>query len=230
MVDSASRVFNGDLNQIIDDIRREHEQTIDSINLDRVTFAGWDASEPNKAAEVAKEFADYINEHKDEIIALSIFFDQPYRRRELTYDMIKGLLEKLKKDRPALAPIKVWQAYAELDGVKGTSTQSELTAIVALIRRATGIDKNLTPYDQTIRRNFQNWILKKHQGTTPKFTEEQMNWLRMIRNHVANSFHIEKEDLDFAPFDSAGGLGKMWQLFGEDTDRLIQELNEELAA
>lgn len=230
LVDSASRVFNGDLNQIIDDIRREHEQTIDSINLDRVTFAGWDASEPNKAAEVAKEFADYINEHKDEIIALSIFFDQPYRRRELTYDMIKGLLEKLKKDRPALAPIKVWQAYAELDGVKGTSTQSELTAIVALIRRATGIDKNLTPYDQTIRRNFQNWILKKHQGTTPKFTEEQMNWLRMIRNHVANSFHIEKEDLDFAPFDSAGGLGKMWQLFGEDTDRLIQELNEELAA
>ena len=230
LVDNASRVFNGDLNQIIDDIRREHEQTIDSVNLDRVTFAGWDASEPNKAAEVAKEFADYINEHKDEIIALSIFFDQPYRRRELTYDMIKGLLEKLKKDRPVLAPIKVWQAYAELDGVKGTSTQSELTAIVALIRRATGIDKTLTPYDQTIRRNFQNWILKKHQGTTPKFTEEQMNWLRMIRSHVANSFHIEKEDLDFAPFDSAGGLGKMWQLFGEDTDKLIQELNEELAA
>jgi len=230
LVEQAASVFNGDLNQIIDDIRREHEQTIDSINLDRVTFAGWDASEPDKAAGVVKEFVEYINEHKDEIIALSIFFDQPYRRRELTYDMIKGLLEKLKKDRPVLAPVKVWQAYAELDGVKGTSTQSELAAIVALIRRATGIDKTLTPYDQTIRRNFQNWILKKHQGATPKFTEEQMNWLRMIRNHIANSFHIEKEDLDFAPFDSAGGLGKMWQLFGEDTEKLISELNEELAA
>lgn len=230
LVDNASAVFSGELNKLIEEIRREHEQTIDSINLDRVTYAGWDAAEPGKAAEVVKEFADYISENKDEIIALSIFFDQPYRRRELTYEMIKGVLEKLKKDKPALAPVKIWQAYAELDTVKGASPQSELTAIVALIRRAAGIDKALTPYDQTVRRNFKNWVLKRHQGTSSKFTEEQMNWLRMIRNHITSSFHIEKDDLDFAPFDSAGGLGKFWQLFGEETDKLIQELNEELAA
>lgn len=230
LVDNASKVFTGELNVLIEEIRREHEQTIDSINLDRVTFAGWDANEPGKAGEVTKEFVEYINQHKDEIVALSIFFDQPYRRRELTYEMIKTLLDKLKKDKPSLAPARIWQAYAELDGIKGTSPQSELTAIVALIRRATGIDKALTPYDQTVRRNFQNWVLKKHQGTTPKFSEEQMDWLRMIRNHIASSFHVEKSDLDFAPFDSAGGLGKMWQLFGDDTDKLIQELNEELAA
>ena len=33
-----------------------------------------------------------------------------------------------------------------------------------------------------------------------------------------------------APFDSAGGLGKMFQLFGDKMDPLIAELNEVLVA
>ena len=230
LVDRATGVFTGELNTLIENIRREHEQTIDSINLDRVLFAGWDAADPGKANEVVNEFSEYIKEHKDQILALSIFFGQPYRRRELTYAMVREILDKLRKDKPALAPVKIWQAYAELDGQKGTSPQSELTAIVALIRRAIGIDKALTPYDQVVRKNFQNWVLRRHRGAGQKFTEEQMNWLRMIRDHIASSFHIEKDDLDYAPFDSAGGLGNFWRLFGEGTDRLIQELNEELAA
>jgi type I restriction enzyme R subunit len=230
MVGHASEVFTGELNNLIENIRRDHEQTIDSINLDRLLFAGWDDANSSKASEVANEFSEYIKEHKDQIIALSIFFDQPYRRRELTYEMVKEVLDRLRKDKPGLAPVKIWQAYAELDGVKGTSPQSELSAIVALIRRATGIDKALTPYDHVVRRNFQNWVLRRHQGANHKFTEEQMNWLRMIRDHIASSFHLEKDDLDLAPFDSAGGLGNFWRLFGEETDRVIQDLNEELAA
>ncbi|MBL3600353.1 MAG: hypothetical protein JMN25_10855 [gamma proteobacterium endosymbiont of Lamellibrachia anaximandri] len=41
---------------------------------------------------------------------------------------------------------------------------------------------------------------------------------------------IERDDLEMAPFDSQGGLGKMFQLFGADMDSLIDEMNEELAA
>ena len=52
----------------------------------------------------------------------------------------------------------------------------------------------------------------------------------MIRDHVSTSFHLERDDLDMAPFDSMGGLGKMFQLFGERTDPLIAQLNEALAA
>jgi len=32
------------------------------------------------------------------------------------------------------------------------------------------------------------------------------------------------------PFNKNGGLGKMWQLFGEQTEEIINELNEVLAA
>ena len=52
----------------------------------------------------------------------------------------------------------------------------------------------------------------------------------MIKDYVATSFHIEKDDFDLSPFNAEGGLGKLWQLFGDQTDDIIQELNEALAA
>jgi len=230
LISEVSKEFSGELNTAIETIRREHEQTIDNYNIDEVTKAEWDKESAGGAEDIVREFSDYISHHKDEIIALSIFYDQPKRRRELAYGMIKDLLAKLKSDKPKLAPVRVWQAYSYLDNYHGSAPNTELTALVSLIRRATGVDESLTPYDQTVRRNFQNWIMKKHQGAGEKFNEEQMDWLRMIRNHVASSFHVEKDDLDYAPFDSKGGLGKMWKLFGEGMDELIDELNEALAA
>ena len=57
-----------------------------------------------------------------------------------------------------------------------------------------------------------------------------MQWLQMIRDHVVSSFHFERDDLEMAPFDGQGGLGKMYQLFGNGMDGMIEELNEVLAA
>jgi type I restriction enzyme R subunit len=52
----------------------------------------------------------------------------------------------------------------------------------------------------------------------------------MIKDHVVSSYHIEIEDLDYTPFDSQGGRGKMHQLFGNDMNDIINELNGILAA
>ncbi|TXK20952.1 type I site-specific deoxyribonuclease, partial [Pontibacter qinzhouensis] len=84
-------------------------------------------------------------------------------------------------------------------------------------------------YNKTVDRNFQDWVFKKQAGTL-KFTEEQMAWLRMIKEYIANSFHIDRDDFELSPFNAHGGLGKLWQLFGEKTDEILNELNEELAA
>ena len=35
---------------------------------------------------------------------------------------------------------------------------------------------------------------------------------------------------DYSPFDAQGGLDKMHELFGEDMDKVIEELNEGLVA
>ena len=43
---------------------------------------------------------------------------------------------------------------------------------------------------------------------TQWFTNEQMDWLRLIKEHIVSSYHIELDDLDFTPFDGQGGKGK----------------------
>ena len=143
--------------------------------------------------------------------------------------MIRALLDKLKGDKPLLAPLRVWKAYALLDDYRGQRPDKELAALVALIRRVCGIDKTLSPYAETVRRNFQSWIMTRHSGSGEKFNDQQMAWLRMIRDHVATSFHLDRDDLEMSPFDAQGGLGRMHQLFGSQMSSVIDELNQALA-
>lgn len=230
LVGEAAKVFNGELIELLDNIRRDKEQTIDHENLDSVLRAEWDGDAKENAQALVQDFQEYLEANRDIIEALTIFYSQPARRREITYDMIKQVMDKLRGDKPKLAPLRVWRAYAVLDEYKGENPATELTALVSLIRRACGIDKSVSRYSETVRRNFQNWIMKHHSGGQQKFNKEQMEWLHMIRDHIINSFHIEKNDLETAPFDANGGMGKMYQLFGEKMDSLIDELNEVLAA
>ena len=225
----AAKVFTGELNEYIENVRKAHEQRIDLSNPDEVIEIGWDKDNKEKANELVKDFTRWMQQYKDELMALQIFYNQPFRRRELTYTMIKEVLEKLQNDKPMLAPMNVWRAYEALEQCNG-SPRNELTAIVSLIRKVSGLDATLTAYDKTVDKNFQDWAFKKQAGNAPKFTEEQMQWLRMIKDYVTNSFHIEKEDFDLNPFNALGGLGKMWQLFGDKTEEIINELNEALAA
>lgn len=229
ILDEAAKVFTGELNEYIENVRKALEQKIDSVNPDEVIYAGWEKDSVSKAKELVNGFTAWMEQNRDELTALQIFYNQPYRRRELTYTMIKDVLEKLRLDRPMLAPLIVWRAYEALGQCNG-SPRNELTAIVSLIRNITGIDASLTSFDKTVDKNFREWVFKKQAGSAPKFSEEQMQWLRMIKEYVANSFHIDKDDFDLNPFNALGGLGRMWQLFGVQTDDIINELNEILAA
>jgi type I restriction enzyme, R subunit len=230
LVGAAANVFTGPLINLLDGIRREKEQTIDHDNLDRVIEASWSGDAKQNAEALTRDFASYLEEHRDQIEALTIFFSQPARRSEVTYAMISSLLTTLKADRPKLAPLRVWRAYALLDEYKGSDPANELTALVALVRRVCGLDQKIAPYADTVRRNFQTWILKRHSGSGEKFTGGQLEWLHMIRDHIATSIQIDRDDLDRAPFDSKGGLGRLYQLFGAGTNNVIKELNEALTA
>ena len=230
LVRDAASVFNGELIELIDSIRRDKEQTIDHDNLDTVLRAEWEGDAHENAEAMAQDFRQYLEANRDEIEALTIFYAQPHRRRELTYTMIREVFDRLKNDKPLLAPLRVWQAYILLDEYKGQQPATELSALVALIRRVCGIDAMVSPYSETVRRNFQHWIMTHHSGSGEKFNEEQMDWLRMIRDHIVTSFHLERDDLEMAPFDGKGGLGQMYKLFGDRMDDVIDELNEALAA
>lgn len=176
-----------------------------------------------------QDFTQFIEAHKDEITALRIFYNQPYQQRSVTYQMVREVMDILKAQKPHLAPLGVWQAYEQVEQVQSKNPINELVALVSLLRRVTGIDSTLTNYEVTVNRNFQEWVFRKQAGAL-KFNEEQMEWLRMVKDYITTSFHLERDDLDYAPFDDRGGLGQMYELFGEEMDTIIQELNEALAA
>jgi len=230
ILNQAVAVFNNpDLRNYIIDVRKKYDQVIDSINIDSVTKSGWVKDQIQEAQTVVADFKEWIEKNKEEITALQIFYGQPYRRRELTFHMIKELSEQLLRTKPTLAPLKVWKAYEQLESVTG-QPKNELIALVALVRRVLDIDTALTPFDKTVDNNFADWVWKRQQGATMKFTKEHMEWLHLIKDHIATSVHLNTDDLDFTPFDARGGRGKMWQLFGTEMDTIIQELNEVLVA
>jgi type I restriction enzyme R subunit len=230
LVKEAANVFTGPLVELLDTIRREKDQTLNHEHLDSLRQAGWDKDAQQNAEALTQDFATWLEENKDQLTALSLFYDQPFRRREITFAMLEEVMTKLRTDAPRIAPLRVWQAYRQLENYQGKQPVNELTALVALIRRACGIDGALSAFDDTVRKNFKTWIMSHHSSPNPKFTEPQTAWLQMIRDHISTSFHLERDDLDMAPFDSAGGLGKMYQLFGDRLDTVIEELNEALVA
>jgi len=230
LVSTASNVFNGELVELLETIRKDKDQTIDHDNLDTVLHSGWAGDSQENAKTMRADFESYLEDHKVDIEALEIFYSFPVRRQEVTLKMIKEVMARLRADRPKLSPLRVWQAYSLLDNIKSSQPINELQVLMALIRRACGLDEKLTPSGERIRRNFQTWIMQRHSGGGDKFNKEQMEWLHMLRDHAITSFRIDKDDLEMTPFDAKGGLGKMFQLFGNEMDSILDELNTELAA
>lgn len=222
----AAKLFTGELNEFIENVRKAHEQKIDNLNPDELLKVGWDTENKTMANETVASFREWIESQKDEITALQIFYGQPYRRRELTFALIRNLVDTIVQEKPTLAPMNVWRAYEQLENVSG-QPKNEMVALVSLIRKVAGIDTVLTPYDKTVDKNFADWVWKKQQGAAIKFTKEQMEFLYMIKDQIANSFHFEAEDFEL---NEQGMLGRAYKAFGDELYQIIDELNETLAA
>ena len=87
----------------------------------------------------------------------------------------------------------------------------------------------MSPFADRVNYNFMKWTLDKNAGAA-HFTDEQMEWLRLIKEHIITSLSIEMEDLDLNPFDRKGGLGRFYEVFGEKYEELLREMNIVLVA
>jgi type I restriction enzyme R subunit len=74
--------------------------------------------------------------------------------------------------------------------------------------------------------NFKAWLTQQKKD----FTEEKIRWLEMIKDHIAGNLSIDTDDFEYAPFSQAGGIGRVCQLFGEELNIMLDELNERLVA
>jgi type I restriction enzyme R subunit len=216
----------------IEAARREREQLIDHINLDQVTFSGFSEQAEAQDKKVIDRFASYLAQHKDEIAALSFFYQQPYQRRQLTFAMIEELHEALSRPPLMLTTERLWSAYARVQSgqVKGSDSKRQLTDLVSLVRFALGLESELKPFSEQVDKRFQEWIFRHNAQRATAFTPEQTEWLRLMKEHIGSSCRIGRDDFDYAELADKGGLQKVWAVFGSQLDGLMDEMNLELVA
>ena len=130
----------------------------------------------------------------------------------------------------------VWDVDARVQGspvegaVDGADARRQLTDLVQLVRFAIGLDAELRPFQDAVDRRFQAWIFRHNAQRATAFTPEQTEWLRLMKDHIAASCSVAREDFDFAEFANRGGLQRAWGLFGEELAAVMLEMNEELVA
>ena len=210
--------------------KQDAEQTIDTVTIDKVEFAGFDAAAKEKAASLTRSFRSYIEEHKAEIAALQILYSRTYAQR-LTEPMLKELEQKLRDAHATWTEDRLWNAFAVTTPtkVKGRSQPGRFADLVSLVRFALEQQPVLEPFLDSVQARFDAWLAQKAKsGTT--FTADQRTWLELMRDHIATSLSLEPDDFGYSPFAQRGGLGKAHQLFGDQLAVLLNELNSTLAA
>ena len=212
----------------MENVRRNHDQIIDNVNLDTVLFAGFDVQQEANAERAIQTLRDFIAENRDEIIALRILYDQRYKDRPMAISRLKALYEKLKAKGVTVE--RLWDCYAiqKPGKVKG-GTLGQLADLVSIIRFEMGYADHLAPFADRVNYNFMQWTLRRNAGAV-HFTDEQMDWLRLIKDHIAVSLSVEPEDLELSPFDRRGGLGRFYEVFGAHYEDILREMNVELVA
>ncbi len=232
LLDTAvTPLYDPKLRDFILNSRKAHDQIIDNVNIDKVTFADWDSKNEEEANKTIESFKNFIEENKDTIEALSIIYSQSYKNRALTFEMIEELYNILCSHN--LSSEKLWKAYEIKFSINSKKShkkiENKLIDIISLIRFELGQSEELKTFSSEVNTRFKNWTFKENSGNK-QFTPEQMEWLRMIKDHIIMSIRIDKEDFDYSPFNARGGLAKFYELFGEDYQKILDTINYALVA
>lgn len=150
--DNLIKAFhNPDLRELIEELRKDTDQIIDdSADTLDTEGTGYDVE---KAEGLIKNWQLFINNHKNELDAIQIIYQQPYQKRHLSYDMINQLVEEIEQPPYHIAPVEVWKAYEQLKKakVKGLPPESKLPILISLIRLATGVTDVLEPFTELVK-------------------------------------------------------------------------------
>ena len=217
------------LRKTLETLKAKTDIVIDEVSTDRVLEAGFSTDQAQKAVESFKAF---IKENRDELTALQVLYSRPYGEQRLSYESIRELADRLRDPPRYLDTADVWQAYKRLDAarVKGAPADGLLTEIVALVRFALGQTEELQSLSVDVERRFNLWIGRRLKAGD-SFTEDQMTWLKLIRDAIAANFEIAPRDLLENPrFSDKGGLVRARELFGARLNPMLDEMTGALVA
>jgi type I restriction enzyme, R subunit len=218
---------NPDLRARILELRRVHDRVVDEVSAD-VLLDAYGVVDTSKATSVVESWRAYLDEHRAEITAIQLLTEAKERR--ISFSDIKELADRIARPPYNWTPDIIWNAYVALDPqFTAKSDHRTLTDLVSLVRFTVGVDDELVPYVERVKKRYAAWLAQQEQaGVT--FTDAERWWLDNMVKVIANSAGIRTEDLDDAPFTERGGTDGALRDLGDRAADLIAELNEELTA
>lgn len=164
-----------------------------------------------KPEDYLTRFATFIQAKQSEIEALQVLMSRPQDWRT---DVLDGLRQKL---RSASFDERDLQKASEL-------VHHRLADIISLVKHAA---KDASPIYTAEERvdHAMTQLLAQNQ-----FSDEQLQWLQLIREHLIKNLTIELDDFDAPIFFQRGGLGKAKKVFAGELAPLLQRINEALAS
>lgn len=227
--EACQALDSAELRNVIKVVKQKTDLIIADGMSDEVLEAGFDLKQAEKRV---TSFKAFIEESKNTLLALQILYSQPFPKRRLTYASIKELATRLTDPPHHLSTADVWQAYKRLQAtlVRGAPSDKVLTDIISLVQFATGQTDTLEPYAARVEQKFNLWVGRQIKAGRD-FNEEQMNWLRAIKDYLAANVEIAPADLmQDQPFSAWGGVVAARKIFGNELNGVLDELTEVLAA
>lgn len=219
-----------ELRRHIMEIRRDKDYVFDEFTAVAVTDVN-EIPRQQRAKEQVDRWSRLLKEERDRITAVSIALTSPRTVSPAeTYAALQELALEIRRPQFAWTPKVLWTYYEDL----GAATQSPgreagVPDLISLIRYELGVDEELRPYRETVEERFEAWLLKQSQAGA-EFSDDQLWWLRSIRDVVASDVGISTQEFNAEPFKGKGGGRGFQHAFpGRDVRSLLSELNRELA-
>ena len=222
LVSEACRPFdNPKFRFVILEIKKNNTQIINTNSIEEAA--------KERSSDIIFKFNSFLESHKTDIPVINTIANSANSHLNLTYDEIKMITKELRKPPYEISTEEIWNAYHRIDGskVKPLGDLKNTANIIILIQYALGKIETLEPYVDRIDKKFNEWI-DENRANGREYTTEELEWLKMMKNHFSSFLEINMTSFNQPPFVNKGGASKAYNIFGHDLNKILYELNERL--
>ena len=124
----------------------------------------------------------------------------------------------------------IWSSYKSINPNKVKESKLHtLTDLISLVKFSIGYTKELIPFKDQFDIKFTEWI-SNIQIENPELTDDQIWWLKKIKDTIVENGYFELEDFDRNPFNRKGGSDGLIRDFGKNGLAYIDQLNKLLVS
>jgi type I restriction enzyme R subunit len=168
-----------------------------------------------KPSEYLEAFATFIDEHQEQVQAISILLSRPK-------DWGAAPLTEL---RQALTQAPEHFTEANLQRAFNAAHHKALADIISMVKRAALDSSPLLTAEERVNQAIDHVLADRN------LSDAQAKWMEYIRQHLIANLSIEREDFEAIPvLSDHGGWGRANRVFEGELAELLNELNEELVA